>query len=79
VDPAVLVVVIECGGIALAHAQRGVPLPDGAEPDRLGQLHIPQPVRQQHHRAAALDRRELFLIPGEHQLAAVSCRVIDQG
>ena len=77
-DPAVLVVVIERGLVPGAQPQRGVPFPLGGEPDRLGQLHIPEPVGEQHHRAAALDGRELLLIPGEHHLAAVRRGVADE-
>ena len=77
-DPAVLVVVIQRGGDPLAQPQRGVAFPLGGEPDRLGQLHISEPVGEQHHRAAALDGGELLLVPGEHQLAAVARRVVDE-
>ena len=52
-DPAVLVVVVQRGGVPAAQPQRGLAFPGGSEPDRLGQLHVPEPVGQQHHRAAA--------------------------
>src|SRR5262245_40095170 len=65
-------------GLTVAEPQRGVAFPGGGEPDRLGQLHITEPVRQQRHRAAALDGGELFLVAGQHQLAAVAGRVIHQ-
>ena len=77
-DPAVLVVVVQRGGVPVAQPQRGLAFPCGFEPDRLGQLHVPEPVRQQHHRAAAFHGGELLLIPGQHQLAAVARRVFDQ-
>ena len=70
-DAAVLVVVIQRGGVPGAQPQRGAAFPGGGEPDRLGQLHVPEPVRQQRHGAAAFDGGELLLVPGEHQLAAV--------
>jgi 5-methylcytosine-specific restriction enzyme subunit McrC len=57
---------------------RGIPFPGGGEPDRLGQLRIPEPVGQQHHRAAAFHGGQLLLVPGQHQLAAVARRVTGQ-
>jgi hypothetical protein len=64
----------------LAQPQRGAAFPGGGEPDRLGQLHVSQPVGEQHHGAAALDGGELFLVPGQYQLASVPRRVLgDRG
>ena len=79
VDAAVLVVVVQRGRVALAQPQRGVPFPGLGEPHGLGQLHVSQPVSEQHHRAAALDRGELLLVAGEDHLAAVPGRVADDG
>ena len=62
-DPAVLVVLVQRRGIPAPQPQRGLAFPSGFEPDRLGQLHVPEPVRQQHHRAAAFHGGELLLIP----------------
>jgi len=65
-DAAMLVVFIQRGGIPAAQPQRGLAFLSGCEPDRLGQLHVPEPVREQHHRAAALDGGQLLLVAGHH-------------
>jgi hypothetical protein len=72
-DAAVLVVLVQHGGIAGAEAEGGGAFPGGGEPDRLGELDVAEPVRQEHHGAAALDG-ELFLVPGQDQLAPVGRR-----
>jgi hypothetical protein len=78
-DAAVAVVVIQRGGVALAQPQRGAAFPSGGEPNRLGKLDVAEPIRQQAHGAAAFDRCELLLVPGEHELAAVPGRIGDDG
>ena len=75
-DAAVLVVLIQRGGVALAQPQGGGAFPGGGEPDGFGELDVAEPVREQRHGAAAFDGGELFLVPGEHQLAAVAGRVL---
>ena len=69
-DAAVLVVLVQRGGVALAEAEGGGAFPGGGEPDGFGELDVAEPVREQHHGAAAFDRGELFLVPGQDQLAA---------
>ena len=76
-DAAVLVVLIQRGGVPGAQPQRGAAFPGGGEPDRFGELHVAEPVREQRHGAAAFDGGELFLVPGQDQLAAVPRRVAD--
>ena len=79
-DAAVLVVLVQRGGVAVAQAQGGGAFPGGGEPDRFGELDVAEPVREQRHGAAAFDGGELFLVPGEHQLAAVAGGVLgDRG
>jgi hypothetical protein len=63
-DTAVRVVLIQRGGIPGAQPQRSAALPGGGEPDGLSELHVPEPVHEQHYRAAAFDSGELFLVPG---------------
>ena len=69
-DAAVLVVLIQRGGVPGAEPEGGGAFPGGGEPDGFGELDVAEPVREQHHGAAAFDRGELFLVPGQHQLAA---------
>ncbi|HET9969608.1 MAG TPA: hypothetical protein VFQ68_15345 [Streptosporangiaceae bacterium] len=78
-DPAVLVVVVQGGGVPAAEAQGGSAFPGGGEPNGLGELDVAEPVRQEHHGAAAFDRGELFLVPGQDQLASVAGRVLGDG
>ena len=78
-DAAVLVVLIQRGGVALAEAEGGGAFPGGGEPDGFGELDVAEPVREQHHGAAAFDRGELFLVPGQDQLAAVAGGVFGDG
>jgi hypothetical protein len=73
----VLIVFIQRGGVPVAQPQRGGTFPSGGEPDRLGQLHVPEPTGQQRHGAAAFDRGELLLVPGQDQFAAVAGRIGD--
>ena len=69
-DAAVLVVLVQGGGVPGAEAEGGGAFPGGGEPDGFGELDVAEPVREQHHGAAAFDRGELFLVPGQDQLAA---------
>ena len=62
-DAAVLVVLIQRGGVALAKPEGGGAFPGGGEPDRLGEVDVAEPVGEQGHGAAAFDRGELFLVP----------------
>ena len=79
-DAAVLVVLIQRGGVPAAEAEGGGAFPGGGEPDGFGELDVPEPVREQHHGAAAFDRGELFLVSGEDQLAPVAGGVLgDRG
>ena len=61
-DAAVLVVLIQRGGVTLAEAEGGGAFPGGGEPDGFGELDVAEPVREEHHGAAAFDRGELFLV-----------------
>ena len=74
-DAAVLVVLVQRGGVPVAQPQRGGAFPGGGEPDRFGELDVAEPVGEQRHGAAAFDGGELLLVPGQHQLAAVAGRV----
>ena len=67
-DPGVLVVLGQDGGIPGAQPQAGRLLPPGAEPDRLGQLHEAQSLREQGQAAAVLHRLQLLSIPSEDHL-----------
>ena len=77
-DAAVLVVLIQRGGVAGAQPQRSAAFPGGGEPDRFGQLDVAEPVGQQQHRTAALDGGQLLLVPDQHQFAPVPYWVFDQ-
>ena len=78
-DAAVLVVLIQSRGVPLAEAEGGGAFPGGGEPDRFGELDIAEPVRQEHHGAAAFDGGQLFLISGKDQLAPVAGDVLGDG
>jgi hypothetical protein len=70
-DPAVLVVSLQRGLVALAQQQAGPPLPLRSEPDRAGQLGVAEMAGQQGHPAAAFHRGELLVIPGDQDLGVV--------
>jgi hypothetical protein len=78
-DAAVLVVLIQGRGVPRAEAEGGGAFPGGGEPDGFGELDIAEPVRQERHGAAAFDRGELLLVPGQDQLALVAGRVFGDG
>ena len=78
-DAAVLVVLIQRGGVAGAEAEGGGAFPGGGEPDGFGELDVAEPVREEHHGAAAFDRGELFLVSGQDELAAVAGGVFGEG
>ena len=78
-DAAVLVVLIQRGGVPLAEAEGGGAFPGGGEPDGFGELDVAEPVREQRHGAAAFDRGELFLVPGQDELAPVAGGVFGDG
>ena len=63
----------------MAEAEGGGAFPGGGEPDRFGELDVAEPVRQEHHGAAAFDRGELFLVPRQDQLAPVAGGVLGEG
>ena len=69
VDPTMLA--IQRARVARPQPERGVACPGSGDPDRFGQLHVPETPGEQRHRAAAFDRGELLLVPGEQHLAAV--------
>jgi hypothetical protein len=76
-DPAVLVIGGQHRGIACTQPQAGRLLPGGAEPGRLGQLHIAEGPGEQGQAAAVLDRLQLLGIPGEDHLGAAASRLAD--
>ena len=67
-DPAVLVVLGQHGGVAVAQPQAGGLFPGGAEPDRLGEPGVAEPVGEQGHAAAVLHRLQLAGVPGQDHL-----------
>src|SRR6185369_2098943 len=71
-DAAVLVVLVQRGGVSGAEAEGGGAFPGGGEPDGFGELDVAEPVGEEHHGAAAFDRGELFLVSGQDELAAVA-------
>jgi hypothetical protein len=78
-DAGVLVVVVQRGGVSGAEPQGGGAFPGGGEPDGFGELDVAELVGEQRHGAAAFDRDELFLVPGQDQLAPVPGGVLGDG
>ena len=78
VDAAVLVVVGQHGGVAVAQPQAGRLFPGGAEPGRFGEPGVAEGVGEQGHAAAVLDRLQLAGVPGQDQLAVAGLGVGDQ-
>ena len=73
-DLAVLVIVGQHGGVAVAEAQAGVLFPPVAEPDGFGQADIAESGGEQGQAAAILHGLQLADIPGQDHLgAAVGC------
>ena len=77
-DPAVLVVFVEDGGVAVAEPQAGGALPRGAEPHRLGQPDVAEAVGEQGHAAAVLHGLELLGVARDDDLAPVPLGQVDQ-
>ena len=77
-DPGVLVVVGQDGGVAGAQPQAGSLLPAGAEPDRLGELDVAEPIGEQGHAAAVFHRLQLGGVAGQDHLAACCLGQADQ-
>ena len=71
-DPAVLVILGQDGGVAGAQPQAGGLFPAGAEPGRLGQLDVAELIGEQGHAAAVFHRLQLPGVPGQDHLA-VGC------
>ena len=63
VDPAVRLIVAQRHDVALAQAQRGLPLPGLGEPADPGYGPVPDPLGDQREHAARLDRAELPGVP----------------
>ena len=78
VDAAVLVVVGQHGGVAVAQPQAGVLFPGGAEPGRFGEPGVAEGVGEQGHAAAVLDRLQLAGVPGQDELPVAGLGVGDQ-
>jgi hypothetical protein len=74
----VLVVGGQHRGVPGAQPETGGPFPGGLEPDRLGQLNVPELVGQQGHAAAVLHRLQLRDVPGQDHLAVVCLGEGDQ-
>ena len=77
-DPAVPVVFVQDGGVAVAEPQAGGALPRGAEPHRLGQPDVAEAVGEQGHAAAVLHGLELLGVARDDDLAAVPLGQVDQ-
>ena len=73
-DAAVLVVVGQHGGVAVAQPQAGVLFPGGAEPDRLGEPGVAERAGEQGHAAAVLHRLQLAGVPGQDHLGVAGLR-----
>src|SRR5262249_15566996 len=54
-DAAVLVVLVQRGGVASAEAERGGAFPGGGEPDRFGEVDGTEPVGEPDHGGAGLE------------------------
>ena len=77
-DPAVLVILGQHGGVAGAQPQAGGLLPAGAEPDRLGELHVAELVGEQRHAAAVFHRLQLGGVAGQDHLGVLGVGEADQ-
>ena len=77
-DPAVLVILGQHRSVTGAQPQAGSLLPAGAEPDRLGELDVAEPVGEQGHAAAVFHRLQLGGVPGQDHLAACCFGEADQ-
>ena len=75
VDPGVLVVFGQDGGVAGAQPQAGVLFPGGAEPDGLGEAGVAQGAGEQGHAAAVFHRLQLLGITGQDHLGAAGGRL----
>ncbi len=78
IDPGVLVVLGQDGGIAVAEPQAGGLFPGGAEPDRFGEPGIAQGGGDQGHAATVFHGLELTGVPGQDHLPAAGLGVGDQ-
>ena len=78
VDPGVLVVVGQDGGVAVAQAQAGVLFPGGAEPDGFGEAGVAEVAGEQGHAAAVFYRLQLAGVSGQDDLGAAGLGVGDQ-
>ena len=77
-DPAVLVILGQHRGVAGAQPQAGGLLPAGAEPDRLGELHVPELIGEQGHAAAVFHRLQLGGVAGQDHLGVLGVGEADQ-
>jgi hypothetical protein len=78
VDAAVLVVVGQDGGVAVAEPQAGVLFPGVAEPDGFGQPGVAEPGGEQGHAAAVFHGLQLAQVPSQDDLGAAGLPVGDQ-
>ena len=77
-DPAVLVVLGQHGGVAVAQPQAGGLFPGGAEPDGFGEPGVAEGAGEQGHAAAVFHRLQLAGVPGQDHLGAAGLGVGDQ-
>ena len=77
-DAAVLVVLGQHAGVAVAEAQAGLLFPLAAEPDWFGQPGVAEGVGEQGHAAAVLHGLELADVSGQDDLGALGLGVGDQ-
>ena len=77
-DAAVLVVLGQHAGVAVAEPQAGGLFPGVAEPDGFGQPGVAEPGGEQGHAAAVLHRLQLADVPGQDDLRAAVLGVGDQ-
>ena len=78
VDAAVLVVLGQDRGVAVAQPQAGGLFPAGAEPDGFGEPGVAEGVGEQGHAAAVFHRLQLADVPGQDHLRAAGLGVGDQ-
>ena len=78
VDAAVLVVVGQDSGVAVAEPQAGVLFPGVAEPDGFGQPGVAEPGGEQGHAAAVFHGLQLAQVPSQDDLGAAGPGVGDQ-
>src|ERR1035441_8858447 len=78
IDPGVLVVLGQDGGVAVAKPEAGLLFPGGADPYRPGEPDVAQGAGEQGHAAAVFHRLQLAGVPGQDDLGAACLGVGDQ-